>query len=548
MDTIKKEPIHSSHYLKKQSDPRVKYDTEFIDLQKKLGVKFEQQAKEFISNMSQLRKECKKNFEEKRDKIALINKDRISKQEKQNKLVYDRICSVRKEFREFLDKRQEYLEKTKKIILGKKDWSLASDHYQEYLNHIESKKAEIHEMRKAFDWGELRSREVKYVQERNERQKDREEKCVVKNEKFGYFQNQKEFEYVKNVDREIKAKFENASLMSKKRKMYADLIKERFRPVKSEVNIGRSLIMQQEMQKSVINIKNRREKGLLNKSQSKDYLSFSKQIGKQTKEARELKSYMSASLPSLNKNIGTDPILLNPKNYLQESKKFTGPILEKKREALTKSIFLLKPAIKNLETSDKHKLEAELKHMDREAVWKQQKIGLVTKPRTEKLIEEQEADTVLIKAMVAKCLFNDHNMQPDLKNSLQAVGGVYPNQSSSMKLKDDFAWRKRRYKVTNKAMDKLIGQEKDTNQDQKQDKIKSEVVKNKDAVPSHLNNIEDKKMKLEKDNTTKKVENGQEKKPGDKAVEKEKDQENNKNISGDKDKDSKPIIKGPEDF
>jgi hypothetical protein len=32
MDTIKKEPIHSSHYLKKQSDPRVKYDTEFIDL------------------------------------------------------------------------------------------------------------------------------------------------------------------------------------------------------------------------------------------------------------------------------------------------------------------------------------------------------------------------------------------------------------------------------------------------------------------------------------------------------------------------------------
>ena len=139
-------------------------------------------------------------------------------------------------------------------------------------------------------------------------------------------------------------------------------------------------------------------------------------------------------------------------------------------------------------------------------------------------------------------------MQPDLKNSLQAVGGVYPNQSSSMKLKDDFAWRKRRYKVTNKAMDKLIGQEKDTNQDQKQDKIKSEVVKNKDAVPSHLNNIEDKKMKLEKDNTTKKVENGQEKKPGDKAVEKEKDQENNKNISGDKDKDSKPIIKGPEDF
>lgn len=120
---IKKDPQTSSHYLKRQVDPRVKYDTEFINVQKKLGTKFEGEAKKFISHMKYLREQCKKNFDLKKDRIAEINKDRMTDAERKNKEIYERIVRVKKEFREFLDKRQDYLEKKKKMVLGKKNWN-----------------------------------------------------------------------------------------------------------------------------------------------------------------------------------------------------------------------------------------------------------------------------------------------------------------------------------------------------------------------------------------------------------------------------------------
>jgi peptide methionine sulfoxide reductase MsrA len=102
-----------------------------------LGTKFEGQAKKFISHMRYLREECKRNFELKKEKIAEINKDRMSDLERKNKEIYDRIRKVKKEFREFLDKRQAYLEKNKNMMLGKKDWSMPSKHYQEYLDFMD---------------------------------------------------------------------------------------------------------------------------------------------------------------------------------------------------------------------------------------------------------------------------------------------------------------------------------------------------------------------------------------------------------------------------
>ena len=87
--------------------------------------------------MRYLREECKRNFELKKEKIAEINKDRMSDLERKNKEIYDRIRKVKKEFREFLDKRQAYLEKNKNMMLGKKDWSMPSKHYQEYLDFMD---------------------------------------------------------------------------------------------------------------------------------------------------------------------------------------------------------------------------------------------------------------------------------------------------------------------------------------------------------------------------------------------------------------------------
>lgn len=60
---IEQDPTLSSHYLQRQFDPRTKYDSEFIQLQKRLGKEFEKNAKKFVAEMESLRRECAENFE-----------------------------------------------------------------------------------------------------------------------------------------------------------------------------------------------------------------------------------------------------------------------------------------------------------------------------------------------------------------------------------------------------------------------------------------------------------------------------------------------------
>lgn len=171
----------------------MKYDTEFINLQKKLAVKFDKKAQRFISHMRHLREECQHNFQQRKEHIAHLNKDRITDLERKNKEIYDRIRQVRKEFREFLDKRQAVLEKKKKIALGKKDWSKPSSHHQAYLNYIKQRKREIHDFKKAFDWNEIKQREIRYVHERNRKMKIRMETDKVNSRKLDFFKNKKSF-------------------------------------------------------------------------------------------------------------------------------------------------------------------------------------------------------------------------------------------------------------------------------------------------------------------------------------------------------------------
>jgi hypothetical protein len=86
---------------------------------------------------------------------------------------------VKIEFREFLEKRQRFLEKSRGLKLGNRDWSAPSEAQIRNEEYLLAKKAEIHEFRKAFDWTELKQREIRYVQNRNEKQKARDSKDVV---------------------------------------------------------------------------------------------------------------------------------------------------------------------------------------------------------------------------------------------------------------------------------------------------------------------------------------------------------------------------------
>lgn len=98
--------------------------------------------------------------------------------QRKNKEFNERYARVKKEFREFLDKRQNYLEIHKKMALGHKDWSQPSELQQEYLDFIEQKKAEIHQIKGAVDWSELKDWQQKYVEIYEKKQEERNLKVI----------------------------------------------------------------------------------------------------------------------------------------------------------------------------------------------------------------------------------------------------------------------------------------------------------------------------------------------------------------------------------
>ena len=141
---------------------------------------------------------------------------------------------------------------------------------------------------------------------------------------------------------------------------------------------------------------------------------MSRQMGKESLEKAKLKNQRSISmaLPSLSKSVGIDNLQSSIKtnDYLGENKKFVSPIIQRKQKMLTANMFLSKPKIKNLDTKVKHKLEAEVAHLDREAQWRLKNLDMAPKRGVNKLIQEYDADNLLLKSMVAKCMYNDSNV------------------------------------------------------------------------------------------------------------------------------------------
>lgn len=360
-DLIDKDPTLSSHFLRKQLDPRIKFDSEFVSFQKKLGKKFEKQAKKFVADMETLRRECAANFELKKQQIAEINKDRMSELQRKNKEFNERHARVRKEYREFLDKRQKYLESHKNYTLGHKDWSQPSELQQEYLEFIEAKKAQIHQLRGAFDWSGLKQWEQQYVEQHAKKQEERDQK-LIPTQKLNFQRNKKEFERVKTQEEEIIGKILHPHKVLEKQKQYSQLVRERYRPARSESVAEKFQQIQQELGSSIASLRERRQQGFINLSKGKDYLAYSRQIGMQSAQKVKTRPPLSQSLslPHIKLNQSkTEPENQNP-DYLGYNHTFTNPILTRKKLNLANNVFLSKP--KNLEMNSlvKLKLNAEV--------------------------------------------------------------------------------------------------------------------------------------------------------------------------------------------
>jgi hypothetical protein len=74
--------------------------------------------------------------------------------------------------------------------------------------------------------------------------KERKEKDWVNSRKLNFFRNKSGFERVQSMDLKVKKDLEKPKTLYKKRKMYSHLVREKFKPAKSEVNIEKTFLMQ----------------------------------------------------------------------------------------------------------------------------------------------------------------------------------------------------------------------------------------------------------------------------------------------------------------
>ena len=143
-------------------------------------------------------------------------------------------------------------------------------------------------------------------------------------------------------------------------------------------------------------MKERRKRGLANLSKSRDYLAYSRSVGRDLKKSNILKLPKiggksvsglvgSSSMVRLSKSIGSGPVgkieeIPKNKNFLAENQKFAEPIIRRKRRklSLNKNIFLKKRKIPK---------KSEFGNLEREAKWKHYKLRNSPKQGVERLLE-----------------------------------------------------------------------------------------------------------------------------------------------------------------
>lgn len=456
--------IQGSHVYKPMIDPRLKYDSEFINFQKLLHRKFEKDAEDFIERMDRLREETEKQFELRKKK----NEKRRGKLEQEDKKskreLYEKIKNTQQEFIKFLRKRQEYLEKKKKGILSQKSWKNPNPNYQKYLKFIEDKREEIHKFRQAFDWQLIKEHELKTIQDLQHRKEKREKQDVVNSKKLNFYTNKKAYNRVVSVDKFNKRKYVEPKNMMDKRRQYSEIVRKRFKPRVSEENQNLSEKVQNELNENIQKLKERRQKGLLNVSKSKTYLSYSRLIGQKAKDrlskSTKFTRKSDKDQKNLSKNIQaqTDNILTKS-SYLDQVRSLNQTFREQmkkkkeeKQDASRRVISFKKKKIygSNYNSYHKNQLEAEVNYLDHKVKIEQSRLKNTHKYGLDKVKAEQEADNLLIESMMAKCLYNESQINSKMKRFFKKTDEKYE------KPKTPINYKKARFKVNLKQRDELI--------------------------------------------------------------------------------------------
>jgi len=109
-------------------------------------------------------------------------------------------------------------------------------------------------------------------------------------------------------------------------------------------------------------MRQRKQLGLINLSKGKDYLAYSRQIGKVSAEKLRVRPALSKSLslPSIQTSLVKEEGGSTNPDYLAFSHAFTNPILNRKKLNLAQNAFLSEPKNTEMNSSLRYRLDSQL--------------------------------------------------------------------------------------------------------------------------------------------------------------------------------------------
>lgn len=478
------------HRYKPQIDPRTKKDKSFQEFYSLIEQKNKKNVKKFLGKKEKILKNQDKKREEK-FKQLMKGWEKIDKKAEKKKLKnYERMQEKHKKLLEYLRNRQKALEKKNKGILDKKSFLKMNPNYQKYENERKEIEEQIKEERRAFDWELIKEREEKITKDVEEKHEEREKKkkefkkeMIEEFESMNrrLFKNKQALSRVKSLDLKFKSKFTEHIVKAKKQKIYGEKVRRKYKPSMSQDYQELTVKNKNKAHFGLNLMQKRRKMGLQNIIDAKKFLPHSRNVGRMSLERRKkLSSSMKglkgvrfkdsgrksmknlthlfrqsedSTMATQNGTLAQSLVLSQKERYnlgrsylfdLREINKknlMESSVRDEEPEENSQKIIEYKIKNKTVRKGEKFtrekikKIEAEIRYLEHMSQRTDLKVRYGHDEGLEALRKEEEADNLLIKSMLAKCVLNDCKVEGKVIKEFRVPNKKYPKPKSPIDYK-----------------------------------------------------------------------------------------------------------------
>lgn len=504
--------IVPTHAYKPQIDPRIRNDKTFQEFYSKVERENAEKVKTFIHNKRANRIIMKQKRIRNFNKLAQSWKEVDKEAEEKKMKNYERMQKKHKKLLEYLRKRQSALEKKKAGILSGKSFLKNNKKFQAYQREKKKIEEQIKDERRAFDWDEIKEREQRIMGEEDEKEEERRKerrefqrkmKKNVENLDKNYFKNQKALSRVKSLDAKFRGKYTDPLSRAYKQKKYGKKVSRYHKPSMSQELSKMTDINKNKAHFGFNLMMKRRQKGIKNIEEAKTYLPYSRKVGKSQTFKKNLGK--STSVSDLNRR-GLNDVerLLDDeetslfftqkerynlgRSYLMELRGINKAIMstsqldndEMSELEIDRKFIQYKIQNRTLKNDDDFtqdkvkKIESEINYLEKMAKRQNQKIRNNHNYGLDAIKMEEEADNLLIKSMLAKCVLNDCKIEGKVVKEFKAPDKQYPRPPSPID------YKKARYRLVKKG-DKRRNRQGQTKRKQQNKPVYDSDVGNNDG-------------------------------------------------------------------